>query len=151
MRCLQSKSLASSHKKRYQPLLRSAFDNYFLQAQQIRKLVRDDFQRVFRHPSVLSTSSSLTDHTGVDVLLYPTAIGTAPSLDDAKNMSELEVYLQDVLTVPTSLAGLPTLSVPVGLGEDGWPLGVSLAGQWAFDEAILKLGDIVEGLVKEVS
>ena len=128
---------------------RSAFDNYFLQAQQIRQLVRDDFERVLRHPSALSPPSKDTTSqgTGVDFLLCPTAIGTAPSLDDAKNMSELEVYLQDVLTVPTSLAGLPTLSVPVGLGDDGWLLGVSLTAQWGHDEAVLKLGEFVEGLV----
>lgn len=66
-------------------------------------------------------------------------------------MSELEVYLQDVLTVPTSLAGLPTLSVPVGLGDDGWPLGVSLTGQWGHDEAVLALGDIVDGISRKSS
>jgi len=93
----------------------------------------------------------LAKSDGVDVLLYPTAIGTAPSLDEAKEMGELEAYLQDVLTVPTSLAGLPTLSVPIGPGEDGWPLGVSVAGQWGFDDAILKFGDILEGLVHKAA
>lgn len=132
--------------------LHSAFDNYFLQAQRIRKIVRNDFQRVFRHPNALSLSSDQpTQADGVDVLLYPTAIGTAPTLDDARKMGELEAYLQDVLTVPTSLAGLPTLSVPIGLGDDGWPLGVSVAGQWGFDEAIFKFGGIVEGLVLETT
>ncbi|KLO19288.1 amidase signature enzyme, partial [Schizopora paradoxa] len=128
-----------------------AFDNYFLQAQQIRKLVRDDFERVLRHPSALSSPSkdATLRRSGVDFILYPTAIGSAPSLDEAKNMSELEVYLQDVLTVPTSLAGLPTLSVPIGLGDDGWPLGASLTGQWGHDESVLELGDIVERVSRE--
>lgn len=114
--------------------------------------MREDFQRVFRHRNPFSLSSKQsTQHDGVDVLLYPTAIGTAPSLDDARKMGELEAYLQDVLTVPTSLAGLPTLSIPIGLGEDGWPLGVSVVGQWGFDEAVLEFGDTAERLVHDTA
>lgn len=70
--------------------------------------------------------------------------------------------MQDVLTVPASLAGLPALSVPVPaacrrrLGEqgeesvddvdDGWPVGVSVVGQWGCDELVLKVGEMIEGI-----
>ena len=55
-------------------------------------------------------------------------------------MDELEAYVQDVLTVPASLAGLPALSIPAGVGKDGWPLGVSIVGQWGSDDFVLEVG-----------
>lgn len=90
---------------------------------------------------------------GVDVLLHPSAIRTAPplTLDSETNTyklkessSSLEAYLQDVLTVPASLAGLPAMSVPAGEGEDGWPVGVSVVGQWGCDEMVLRVGKEIE-------
>ena len=122
----------------------SAFDNYFLQAQRVRNLVRRDFDRVFRTRNVLSIHSE-TNHAGVDVLIHPSAIRTAPRLDEDNlgSKSNLDSYLQDVLTVPASLAGLPALSVPMGLGEDGWPVGVSLVGQWGHEKTILNLGKVL--------
>lgn len=122
----------------------SAFDNYFLQAQRVRNLVRRDFDRVFRARNVLSIHSE-TNHAGVDVLIHPSAIRTAPRLDEDNlgSKSNLDSYLQDVLTVPASLAGLPALSVPMGLGEDGWPVGVSLVGQWGHEKTILNLGKVL--------
>ena len=58
--------------------------------------------------------------------------------------SVLDAYVQDVLTVPASLAGLPAMSVPAGLGEDGWPVGVSVVGQWGCDEMVLDVGTVCE-------
>ena len=122
----------------------SAFDNYFLQAQRVRRLVCRDFNRVFRAPSVLYTHSE-TNQAGVDVLIHPSAIRTAPRLDEdvTEPKSTLNSYLQDVLTVPASLAGLPALSVPMGFGEDGWPVGVSLVGQWGHEKTILNLAKVL--------
>lgn len=59
-------------------------------------------------------------------------------------MSSIDEYLQDVMTVPASLAGLPALSVPAGLGVDGWPVGLSIVGQWGMDELVLRVGRVVE-------
>ena len=84
---------------------------------------------------------------GVDILLHPSAIGTAPLLSETDAMSELEAYVQDVLTVPASLAGLPALSVPVGVGTDGWPLGASVVGQWGHDKLVLRVGELIERLL----
>jgi aspartyl-tRNA(Asn)/glutamyl-tRNA(Gln) amidotransferase subunit A len=75
---------------------------------------------------------------GVDVLLHPTALGEAPILGAVKPDGESE-YLQDRLTVPASLAGLPALSVPSGRGRSGWPLGVSLVGQWGSEELLFHI------------
>ncbi|KAF5392795.1 hypothetical protein D9757_000892 [Collybiopsis confluens] len=140
-----------------------AFDNYFLQAQRVRQMVRDDFDSVFFVSNILASSSTTpksrkTD--GVDVLIHPSAIRTAPRLPIADDAGEpesasrdtLQDYVQDVLTVPASLAGLPALSVPVPQAVrnqnvekgDGWPIGVSVVGQWGSDELVLKVGRIIE-------
>ncbi|KAF8579950.1 amidase signature enzyme [Ramaria rubella] len=135
-------------------LTADAFDNYFLQAQRLRTLVRADFDRVFRIPNVLyanSTppppdSSSSTPNTspyGVDVLLHPSTIRTAPRLSEAFTQG-IETYVQDVLTVPASLAGVPAMSIPAGHGEDGWPVGVSVVSQWGCEEMVLRVGEVVE-------
>lgn len=143
-------------------LTADAFDNYFLQAQRVRQLVKDDFNRVFLTPDFHSSSPFTDQHKNdnrVDVLIHPSAIRTAPPLSA---QSGLGAYVQDVLTVPASLAGLPALSVPVPaacrrrLGEqgeesvddvdDGWPVGVSVVGQWGCDELVLKVGEMIEGI-----
>ncbi|KAI0687386.1 amidase signature domain-containing protein [Cytidiella melzeri] len=137
-------------------LTADAFDNYFLQAQRVRKLVRADFDRVFRARNVLTTGGTEASDEGVDVLLHPSAIQTAPALvhDPEKgayrledSVSSLDAYLQDVLTVPASLAGLPAMSVPSGFGEDKWPIGVSVVGQWGCDDLVLRVGNEIESLL----
>ena len=95
------------------------------------------------------SSSPLSNPDGVHVLLHPSAIRTAPPLPHASSTMEpgesvLDAYVQDVLTVPVSLAGLPAMSVPAGLGEDGWPVGVSVVGQWGCDEMVLDVGEVCE-------
>ncbi|KAI0642015.1 amidase signature enzyme [Trametes meyenii] len=127
-----------------------AFENYFLQAQQVRALIKADFDRIFRTPNALrSPSKTQSSLEGVDVLMHPSAIQTAPLLpggiDEAStDSSSLDAYVQDVLTVPASLAGLPALSVPAGQGADGWPTGISVVGQWGSDELVLGVGEAIE-------
>ncbi|CCM02641.1 uncharacterized protein FIBRA_04745 [Fibroporia radiculosa] len=129
-------------------LTADAFDNYFLQAQRVRKLVRADFNRVFSVPNVLFSTPSLPSDAGVHVLLHPSTIRTAPRLPLTANQTRcnnedtLDAYVQDVLTVPASLAGLPAMSIPAGLGEDGWPVGVSIVGQWGCDDMVLEVGSL---------
>ena len=126
----------------------SAFDNYFLQAQRVRTHIRRDFDRVFRARSVLALDGIAPNPEGVDVLLHPSAIRTAPTLAEATSTSEddLSSYVQDVLTVPASLAGLPAMSVPAGLGADKWPVGVSVIGQWGCDEMVLAVSRAIESV-----
>ncbi|CUA78221.1 aspartyl-tRNA(Asn)/glutamyl-tRNA (Gln) amidotransferase subunit A [Rhizoctonia solani] len=120
-----------------------AFENYFLQAHRVRALVRSDFDRVFGK-SVLGGSANNKEEQGtIDVLVHPSAIRTAPRLDES-NPDGLDAYVQDVLTVPASLAGLPALSVPCGYGPDGWPVGASIVGQWGFDRLVCRVGREVQ-------
>ena len=96
------------------------YDAYYLRAQQVRTRIAEDFEAAFRE---------------VDVLLTPTA-PSAAFPEGAKTDDPLAMYVNDIFTVPASLAGLPAVSVPAGLDGDGLPLGLQLIGR-AFDEATL--------------
>ncbi|TXT13467.1 hypothetical protein VHUM_00834 [Vanrija humicola] len=120
-------------------LTADAFNNSYLKALHLRRLVRKEFGAVFRIPHPLAPGEA-PGH-GVDLLLHPTAVRTAPRLGEDNGEPE---YLQDVLTVPASLAGLPAMSVPAGRGEDGWPIGVSLVGQWGMEDIVFRAGRAVE-------
>jgi aspartyl-tRNA(Asn)/glutamyl-tRNA(Gln) amidotransferase subunit A len=93
------------------------YDAYFNQAQKVRALIARDFERVWNE---------------VDLILTPTAPSAAFALGD-KSDDPIAMYLNDVFAVPASLAGLPAISVPAGLDEQGLPLGLQLIGK-AFDE-----------------
>ncbi|WRT65148.1 aspartyl/glutamyl-tRNA(Asn/Gln) amidotransferase, A subunit [Kwoniella shivajii] len=121
------------------------FNNTYLKALHLRHLLRGNYQSLFRIPHPLSPTRSITvDQGGIDMLLHPTAIRTAPVLKSRQDKGSDE-YNQDLLTVPASLAGLPAMSVPSGKGKDGWPIGVSLTSQWGMEGLVFKLGKVVEG------
>lgn len=124
--------------------MHSAFDNYFLQALRVRQMIRDDFDRTFR-TGHLQRPSAAAQADGVDILIHPSAIRTAPLLG-VTGTSEVDDYVQDILTVPASLAGLPALSVPAPTIQagDGWPIGVSVVGQWGWDELVLAVGEVIQ-------
>lgn len=124
----------------------------------MRQLVKNDFNRVFSIPNYFSDSVALVnDNTNtnpvVDILLHPSAIRTAPLLtESAAEESSLSSYVQDVLTVPASLGGLPALSIPMKMSrkdDDGvlrWPVGASIVGQWGTDELVLSVAKAIETL-----
>lgn len=63
----------------------------------------------------------------------------------------MDSYLQDILTVPASLSGLPAASVPMGVIEDGgekWPMGVDVMGQWGMEGLVLEVGKWVEKITR---
>ncbi len=144
----------------------AAIDNYFIQAQKIRRMVQNEFNSVFAlaNPLLPNTSFTDTSSTGqqagtkdedkrVDVLLCPTAPTLPPPLESLydKNCSPLDAYTNDVLTVPASLAGLPAVSVPVGLEDvdrEGYPdvasAGVQIIGQFGDDARVLTVGRMLE-------
>jgi aspartyl-tRNA(Asn)/glutamyl-tRNA(Gln) amidotransferase subunit A len=140
-------------------LYSSAFDNYFLQAKRIANLIQREFDETLIVPNIRDIHAQ-KDQTEpeqdqdlnlnlnckkVHVLLHPSAIRTAPTLDEIGRDSEFSnAYEQDILTVPASLAGLPAISVPSGCGEDGWPLGISVVGQWGMDDVLLDVAESIE-------
>lgn len=131
-----------------------AMDNYFLKAQCVRRVVRRDFDRVFRLgnplvdeedeppfdlsdvPEEVEMQSKLGP-AQVDFLLCPTAPTLAPGVDEVKGMGALEGYVNDVFTVPASLAGLPAVSVPLAVVGDGRWAGLQVVGQYWDDARLL--------------
>lgn len=139
-----------------------AIDNYFIQAQRIRRLVQHEFNTVFIAEQPLAPLSGLEatqnpEHVGVDVLVCPTSPSSPPSLSsltDAGGSSlSLDAYVNDVFTVPASLAGLPAVSVPVSVSpghqgsEQSDLVGIQVVGQYGDDELVLNTGQLLEGKV----
>ncbi len=97
-----------------------AIDNYFIQAQKVRRLVQRDFNNVFRMPNpLLDAQDQPATEAGVDVLICPTAPTLPPTFESLNNQTSLDAYMNDVFTVPASLAGLPAISVPVRMSFEG--------------------------------
>ena len=92
------------------------YDAYYLKAQKVRRLIKQDFDNVFEK---------------VDFILTPSTPTTAFALGE--KLDPLTMYLNDIFTVPASLAGLPGISLPVGLDKSGLPIGMQLIAK-AFDE-----------------
>ena len=116
-------------------------DNYFLKAQKVRRLVQGDFDSVFRLGNALHDRPPASDG-GVDYILCPTAPSPAPPLKHVQQSSPIDAYVNDVFTVPASLAGLPTISVPAPVGPESSRLGhqgigMQLIGQYGDDEGVL--------------
>ncbi|XP_033740158.1 glutamyl-tRNA(Gln) amidotransferase subunit A, mitochondrial-like [Pecten maximus] len=105
-------------------LLRRNYEQYFLKAQRVRRRIKDDFTRVFDE--------------GVDVLLTPTTLTDAPRYNwftAADNSTRNEE--QDIFTQPVNMAGVPAVSVPVGLSSEGLPIGLQFIGQMFKDKEML--------------
>jgi len=105
------------------------YDAYYLKAQKIRTLIKQDFDKVFEK---------------VDCLLTPTSPTPAFKLGEKMN-DPLQMYLSDIFTIPVNLAGLPAISLPVGK-TDSLPIGLQIIGPAFREDLILSLGKIIEGL-----
>ncbi|MBD2521883.1 Asp-tRNA(Asn)/Glu-tRNA(Gln) amidotransferase subunit GatA [Nostoc sp. FACHB-133] len=88
------------------------YDAYYLKAQKVRTLIKEDFEKAFRL---------------VDVLVCPTSPTTAFKAGE-KTTDPLSMYLTDLMTIPVNLAGLPSLSLPCGFDDQGLPIGLQLIG-----------------------
>lgn len=144
-----------------------AMDNYFIQAQRVRRLVRRDFDRVFKLSNPLLDEDDqhfnladmdenviLENKLGpaqVDFLLCPTVPTLSPLLDDVQAHqaeSPIEAYINDVFTVPASLAGLPAVSIPRSV-KDGYrkdTVGLQIIGQYWDDARLLAVADVMNAL-----
>jgi aspartyl-tRNA(Asn)/glutamyl-tRNA(Gln) amidotransferase subunit A len=104
------------------------YDAYYLKAQKVRALIARDFNRAFET---------------VDVILTPTAPSDAFAIGE-KMDDPITMYLNDVFTVPTNLAGLPGISVPAGLSARGLPLGLQLIGRPFDEETVFRAAGALE-------
>ncbi|WP_299380598.1 Asp-tRNA(Asn)/Glu-tRNA(Gln) amidotransferase subunit GatA [uncultured Kiloniella sp.] len=104
------------------------YDAYYNKARRVRTLIANDFKKAYE---------------SVDVILTPTA--PSPAFGIGEKMDDpIAMYLNDVFTVPASLAGLPGISVPTGLSSEGTPLGLQLLGKAFDEETVLKVAGVVE-------
>ncbi len=110
------------------------YDAYYIKAQKMRRLIHDDFVNAFKK---------------CDVILTPTSPVTAfPIGDENMKNNPINMYLNDVFTVSVNLAGLPAISLPVGLSKDGLPYGMQVIGK-AFDEGtVFSVADKIEADAK---
>ena len=104
------------------------YDAYYLKAQRVRTLIAKDFKSVF---------------DSVDTILTPTTPSAAFALG-AKAKDPISMYLNDVFTVPVNLAGLPAISIPSGLSDDGLPLGLQLIGRALDEETLFRAAQVLE-------
>ncbi len=95
------------------------YDAYYVKAQKVRRLIKQDFERVFEN---------------ADLILSPVAPDTAPRIGELED--PMQMYLSDMYTISVNLAGLPALSLPVAMAENGMPVGLQLIAK-AFDEQTL--------------
>ena len=93
------------------------YDAYYLKAQKVRKLIKNDFDEAYKK---------------VDAILTPSTPSSAFKIGEKTN-DPVSMYLNDIFTVPVNLAGLPAISIPGGLDVKGYPLGLQIIGK-AFDE-----------------
>lgn len=108
------------------------YDAYFKKAQKVRRLIKEDFNQAFKK---------------VDIIFTPVTPNTAFKIDDKK--TPLELYLEDIFTIPANLAGIPGISLPAGMSKDGLPIGIQLLGRPFGEEDILRAGDCFEKAMKE--
>ncbi|KAI0467459.1 amidase signature enzyme [Xylaria cf. heliscus] len=149
-----------------------AIDNYFIQAQKVRQLVRRDFDRIFKLENPLLDEqhfplSEIDESIGietklgpaqVDFLVCPTAPTTPPLLEQVRNQTPLDSYMNDVFTVPASLAGLPAISIPMDIPVDPSSEeqnllhfgGLQLIGQYWDDARVLSTAETLSGHVSKI-
>ncbi|MDH5512743.1 MAG: amidase family protein, partial [Gammaproteobacteria bacterium] len=97
------------------------YDAYYLKAQQLRRLIAEDFRKAFE---------------SCDIIMGPTSPTTAFKIGE-KSDDPVAMYLNDIYTVPINLAGLPGMSVPAGFDSRGLPIGLQLIGRYFDEERVL--------------
>lgn len=104
------------------------YDAYYNKAAQVRELIRLDYAKAFE---------------SVDVVATPVA--PTPAFAIGKNTSDpLQMYLEDIFTVPINMAGVPGMAVPTSKTESGLPLSIQIVAPWQRDDILFKLGKMIE-------
>jgi aspartyl-tRNA(Asn)/glutamyl-tRNA(Gln) amidotransferase subunit A len=104
------------------------YDAYYLKAQKVRQLIHQDFVSAFEN---------------VDAILTPTTPSSAFPIGENSD-DPISMYLNDVFTVPASLAGIPGISIPAGLSSDGLPLGLQLLSKRWDEETLFRVAGVLE-------
>lgn len=105
------------------------YDAYYTRAQIVRRLIAEDFKKAFET---------------VDAILAPAAPTPALSFADMANMDPVSTYLGDVFTTPSSLAGVPSMALPVGMSSNGLPIGLQIIGKHFDENTVFQVADVME-------
>ncbi|KAG0801539.1 hypothetical protein G6F29_006321 [Rhizopus arrhizus] len=109
-------------------LTAGTYETLFLPAQKARRLIQQDFDNVFKQPNLLHNQGFTQG--SAHILLIPSATSDAPILN---NRGELVTeYMNDVMTLPANLAGIPAITIP--FGQDKYPIGLQLLSQYGYDQ-----------------
>ncbi|MDX7950973.1 Asp-tRNA(Asn)/Glu-tRNA(Gln) amidotransferase subunit GatA [Lichenihabitans sp. Uapishka_5] len=112
------------------------YDAFYVKAQQIRTLIKRDFEAVYAD--------------GVDAILTPATPSAAFGIGEKGSGDPVEMYLNDIFTVTVNMAGLPGLAVPAGTSADGLPLGLQLIGRPFDEDTLFALGEVMEQAAPKV-
>ncbi len=104
------------------------YDAYYLKAQKVRKLIKNDFDEAYKK---------------VDAILTPSTPSSAFKIGEKKD-DPVSMYLNDIFTVPVNLAGLPAISIPAGHDVNGYPLGLQIIGKAFKEQEILNIAYAIE-------
>ena len=104
------------------------YDAYYLKAQKVRKLIKNDFDEAYKK---------------VDAILTPSTPSAAFKIGEKTN-DPVSMYLNDIFTVPVNLAGLPAISIPAGIDDKGYPLGLQIIGKVFDEQNILNIAYAME-------
>ncbi len=107
------------------------YDAYYLRAQRVRTLIKQDFENVFNQ--------------GIDAILTPATPSSAFAIGDEEMAADpVKMFLNDIFTVTVNMAGLPGISVPAGLDNSGLPLGLQLIGKPFEEEMLFQASHVIE-------
>ncbi len=106
------------------------YDAYYVRAQKIRTLIRQDFETAYAN--------------GVDAILTPATPSPAFGIGEKGSSDPVEMYLNDVFTVTVNMAGLPGIALPAGVSREGLPLGLQLIGRPFGEETLFSLANVIE-------
>jgi len=108
------------------------YDAYYLKAQKVRQLIKNDFDQSFKK---------------IDAILTPSTPSSAFKIGEKKD-DPISMYLNDIFTVPVNLAGLPAISIPAGTDNNSYPLGLQLIGRTLDEQKLLNIAYAVEKKIK---
>ena len=104
------------------------YDAYYIKAQKVRQLIKNDFDQSFKK---------------VDAILTPSTPSAAFKIGEKKN-DPISMYLNDIFTVPVNLAGIPAISIPAGFDKSKYPLGLQLIGNTLEEQKLLNIAFAAE-------
>lgn len=113
------------------------YDAYYVRAQKIRTLIKQDFDQAFDQK--------------IDAILTPATPSAAFGLGEKGSKDPIEMYLNDIFTVTVNMAGLPGIAVPAGVSSEGLPLGLQLIGRPFDEETLFSLASVIESSAPPVS